>query len=69
MVILERADPPSRALVHSLATQWEVALNVDLSTKILPKAELERLRNGPERFWRHFDRDELILWPTTSPHA
>jgi len=66
MILLRDADRASRARIHAAAVEWELAYNIDLSAKILAYAEFSRLRTGPELFWQHFDRDELVLWRTLS---
>ena len=66
MVVLRRASGENRDLVHGLATEIELEHGVDLSTKITDRERFERLRRSALPFWRHFVRDEEVLWPPTS---
>jgi predicted nucleotidyltransferase len=39
----------------------------NLSPKVVTRQQLEELRRSGEPFWRNFERDEVVLWPT--PHS
>lgn len=70
MVVLRRASGENRDVVHGLATEIELEHGIDLSTKITDEERFERLKRSALPFWRHFTRDEEILWPrTSSPSA
>lgn len=70
MVVLRHPTEEDRDIVHGLATELELDHNVDLSTKIVDEDRFEDLRESGLPFWRHFTRDERVLWPPTSwPNA
>lgn len=62
MVVLRRASGENRDVVHGLATEIELEHGIDLSTKITDEERFERLRRSALPFWRHFNRDEEVLW-------
>lgn len=68
MIVLRRASGKERDVVHGLATQIELEheYGIDLSTKITDEERFYRLRRSALPFWRHFARDEKVLWPRTS---
>jgi predicted nucleotidyltransferase len=66
MVVLRRASGENRDVVHGLATEIELEHGIDLSTKITDEERFERLKRSALLFWRHFNRDEEVLWPRTS---
>lgn len=66
MIVLRQVSGEHRDAVHGLATEIELEHGIDLSTKITDGERFERLRRSPLPFWRHFARDEEILWPRTS---
>ncbi len=65
MIVLRRGSGHDRDVVHGLATEIELDHNVDLSTKVVDQARFEELRRSELPFWRHFSRDEGVLWPPT----
>jgi predicted nucleotidyltransferase len=69
MVVLRTASGEARDAVHRLATTLELEHNVDLSPKIVDRSRFDQLRLSPERFWRNYNRDEKVLWPTTSSQS
>jgi len=66
VVVLGRASNEARDAVHRLATTLELEHNVDLSTKIMDRERFDQLRKSSMSFWRHYTRDEKVLWPPTS---
>ena len=68
MIVLRRVSGEQRDVVHGLATEVELEheYGIDLSTKITEEERFERLRRSALPFWRHFARDEKVLWPRTS---
>jgi predicted nucleotidyltransferase len=65
MIVLEQATGHARTIIHSKALAWELERIIDVSTKILSHRDFSRLSASAEGFWRNFQRDEQILWPTT----
>ena len=66
LLVVSKPTGAVRSTIHHEATLWELAHNVDLSTKIVSDADFARLLPTAEPFWKNFRRDELQLWPTNS---
>jgi predicted nucleotidyltransferase len=64
LIVLREPTGHDRSRIHLQAQSWELERQVDLSTKILSEVDFCRLRPSSEPFWRAFERDEQVLWPT-----
>lgn len=66
LVVVARRDPALKRAVYAVVGDYLVDHRVDLSAKVLPLDEFDRLRTSGLPFWRAFDLDEVRLWPPRS---
>ncbi len=63
LVVVRRRDPALKQAVWAVVGDYLADHRVDLSAKVLPLDEFDRLRTSGLPFWQAFDRDEVRLWP------
>jgi predicted nucleotidyltransferase len=62
LVVVEEPGSAAKQAVYEVASDFLVDHRVDLSAKVLPRADFERLHRSDLPFWRRFAQDEVVLW-------
>ncbi len=66
LVVVSRRDPVLKRPVYALSGDYLADHRVDVSAKVLPQREYERLATSGLPFWRRLAREEVVLWPRSS---
>jgi predicted nucleotidyltransferase len=62
LVVVEEPGSAAKQAVYEVASDFLVDHRVDVSAKVLPRADFERLRRSGLPFWRRYAQDEVVLW-------